>query len=266
MDRTTGVPAGTAHRNTLLLESSNITGDFMSKRLATAVATVALACGGGLAAAGAAHADTTHGATPAASTHTTIAAMTRIGIDPAVAKAHGYTVVTLSDGSKVSVKTAHLRTLGAHPSDAALKDAQAADSPLPSKASVLASLQKAAAKKGVKAAVTPNDYVYGNCGDSYYFLSVYSDGTWSSLTGYDVVSGVVDFNWWTALNDPSGSEIESIEYGGYATGPSWEGSDSNPPELSLAGWYSGLVTSGTAYLDNGWVCASGHPGDQSYLS
>jgi hypothetical protein len=239
----------------------------MSKPLATAVATVALACGGVLVAAGTAHADVaTTGASPA-TTHVTVAAMTRIGINAAVAKAHGYTVVTLSDGTQASIKTAHLRALGAHPSDAALKAAEAADSPLPSRATVQASLQRAAAKMGVKAsAVTPFNYVYGNCGDSYYFLTVWSDGTWDSVTGYDVVASAADFNWWTALYNPSGSEIESIEYGEYPTPPSWEGSDGNPPELTQAGWYAGLVTVGTAYLVNGWTCVTGHPGDQSFLS
>lgn len=101
--------------------------------------------------------------------------------------------------------------------------------------------------------------MYGDCGESSYYLSIYGDGSWSSITGYNVRAAVVTKSWHTYLEDPSGSQIEGQEYDGGSTGPS--GSDSGPPFLTARGDYLGGVDAGVVQLVDGTSCFSGNPAD-----
>jgi hypothetical protein len=203
---------------------------------------------GGAAEANAASVDT-HPVKQLMTSRNVTNSMTRIGFDSVVAQQHGYLILTLSDGAQVSILASKLKALGAQPSNSSIESNSAAVLP----------------KRNVSTAgISPDNYVYGDCGDSYYFLGVYSDGSWSSITGYDVTDSVSEFVWWTGLEDPSGSQIESKEYGYGPTGASWEGTDSDGAGfLSQHGTYFGYVSSGTVLLNNGSYCTSGDPGDTS---
>jgi hypothetical protein len=171
------------------------------------------------------------------------------GINADVAKAHGYAVLTLADGTEFSIKQSTLAGLGSAPSSAALLGHASAIIPAANTAG----------------SVRPYNTVYGDCGDSYYYLTIYSDGTWSSITGYDVRDAVASKQWHTYLQDPSGSQIEGQEYDNGPTGPSWEGTDGSYPQLSTPGQYLGGVDSGSVVLVDGTSCVSGDPADVSTL-
>jgi hypothetical protein len=174
--------------------------------------------------------------------HATVRA---VAIDADVARANGYDVVTLADGSTASIARAGLRALGAAPSDDAIR--ASASSIVPGTAS--------------RGDIELVNTVYGDCGDSSYYLSIYGDGSWSSITGYNVRAAVVTKSWHTFLEDPSGSQIEGQEYDGGSTGPSWEGADSGPPFLTARGDYLGGVDAGAGQLVDGTSCFSGNPAD-----
>ena len=175
------------------------------------------------------------------------APMNATGIDRAVARAHGYTVITLA-GEEISIKNKTLAKLGSHPS----------------KKEILANASSIVGS-GIGGGVQPNNTVYGNCGSSNFFLAIYSNGAWDSLTGYDVRDAVASKSWHTYLQDPSGSLISGTEYDSGPTGPSWTGSDASPPDLTARGVYLGGVDVGTATLVDGTTCVSGDPADsQTY--
>lgn len=169
--------------------------------------------------------------------------MHAVDINKKVAEQHGYTVLNLSDGSEASILNTKLKSLGKSVSDTAIK----------SNASSVISASSDALK--------PDNTIYGDCGDSYYYLSIYSDGTWSSITGYDVRAAVSSKDWETFLQNPEGSQIESTEYSPAGTGASWEGSDNNPPELTDHGTWLGGVGHGSVQLVDGTSCNSGDPAD-----
>lgn len=206
---------------------------------------------------------------------TKYAAMTVHGIDARVARAHGYRVVTLADGTMASVKKSELDALGANPSDAAITRVasttyNARTGAAGGTSSQTLARQRADLGRG-RYGVAPDNYVWGNCGDSYYFLSAWG-ADWSALTGFDVRAATVSSTWSTDFRNPSDSVIEGHNWENGPTGPSWEGSDGTPPYLTLDdtaygvvwhGTWSGFVTSGEATLVDGTTCFSGDPGDTS---
>jgi hypothetical protein len=202
-------------------------------------------------------------------------AMTVTGINAKVAHAHGYRVVTLADGTLASITSGAYTKLGAHPGNSAVRKA-ASTTYNPSTGVTGGTTERTLGRQSNQVAsanggVRPDNYVYGNCGDSYYFLGA-AGADWSSLTGYDVRDAVDDFSWRTQFSDPTGEPIESKDYGEESTGPSWEGDDGEPPYLTLDdtsdgviwhGTWSGVVAYGYATLVDGTTCLSGDPADSA---
>lgn len=175
------------------------------------------------------------------------AGMTITGFSSRIAEEHGYRVFRFRDGTQVSVKPSRLAGLGKHPTEAAL-------------IKVAAGVYRPSELRG---GVTPDNYVYGDCGDSYIFVSAY-DRTWSLITGYDVIAYVDDFDWVTRFWDPYYNLVHQKTYGNYSypTGPHWEGTDGNPPLLAYTSdseYWHAFVHYGIAYLTNGDVCTAGPP-------
>ena len=172
------------------------------------------------------------------------AGMTIEGFDASVAKRHGYRVLTLDNGETLSITPARLAALGANPAVSKLEAA-------------------AAAVYRVGAGIQPDNYIYGNCGDSYIFIAA-SGGDWSELTGYDVVAPVDDFEWITKVYDYNWSTFTTREWSDHPTNPSWEGSDGPPPTMKITTeYYHAAVSTGIAWLDTGVICYTGFPTDET---
>jgi hypothetical protein len=166
------------------------------------------------------------------------------GFDAAVAKAHGYEIVTLPDGSQASVP-------------AAKASAAKAGTFIP-KSGVLV--------KPSTGGVSANAYGerVGECGYSWVQISPRGGGSAGLTTGMDLVldsGGPWDIHWNVSVKDRNGSSTQSYsEYDGYfgSLGLSWAGKGRT---LNLArGSATVKVTAGSFTItEAGWICYSYSP-------
>lgn len=137
------------------------------------------------------------------------------GFDAAVAKAHGYHIVTVN-GVEASVK------------DGATTPA-------------------------------PDDYLRGNCGDSWLFMD---SGTYQFIytTGFQNLVLPADwFGWEVVIVGPNGYNPDWT-WGGPMFGTAWS-TGNVTVHVGTAGWYNGLVVPGGSWviLIDGSVCYSEGP-------
>lgn len=157
------------------------------------------------------------------------------GFDSAVAKAHGYKIVTLSNGDRQSVPIN-------------------AKSGLP-KGPVL---HKATNKKRARARTSANtDYaaVYGNCGQSWIRNTEIGSNKVSVASGYRYLpESAYYWNWEISLTDRNGTSRQ--RYAGATSGTSASRVWSN---LNQSGYSYDRVAKGGATLNSGTICFSGNP-------
>ena len=166
------------------------------------------------------------------------------GFDAAVAKAHGYEIVTLPDGSQASVPAA--------------KAAAATAGTFIPKSGVLV--------KPSDGGVSANTYGerVGECGLSWVQISARGGGSAGLTTGMSLVldsGGPWDIHWNVRVSDSNGSSTQGYsEYDGYfsGTGLSWSGKGRT---LNLArGAATVKVTAGSFTItEAGWLCYSYAP-------
>lgn len=175
----------------------------------------------------------------------TQAGMTIAGFDAEVARAHGFEVVTLPDGSLASVP---------------------ADKAAAAEAGTYVPTVGVLSKEDSDGAVSANAYgqVVGDCGYSWVQLTPRGGGSASLTTGMSLVldsGGPWDVHWWVDISDTAGDSTQYYSEGdGYfsSTGLAWSG---KARSLNLTkGWANATVTVGSyTVTENGWVCFSYSP-------
>jgi hypothetical protein len=116
------------------------------------------------------------------------------------------------------------------------------------------------------AAVTPNNYVPGNCGDSYFYITNMDNVGyplfWYGVDSYlgPIAYGSASINWDNTTYNFGGSFSDSI-YGQSNGGTSWANSQFVDTYL---GWIWGYM-SGDVLLTNGDVCSILYPEDYQYV-
>jgi len=112
--------------------------------------------------------------------------------------------------------------------------------------------------------MVPQNQIDGNCGYSWYYLSNRSASTWTFWTGfhiYAIYGAGVDYTWHTHVAGPAGYS-QSDDFGGIlALKNTWESKNKRFHAFGARGTYSGVVSSGHAVTDLGFVCYTGHPSD-----
>lgn len=156
------------------------------------------------------------------------------GFDAAVAKAHGYKLVTYANGDEQAV-----------PIDPR--------SGLP-KGTLLV---KASAKGGIHPDNGASNRVTGNCGDSWIAADEVGPNKINLTSGFDVIMPVTKYKWIIQLEDINGKS----EQGASGTLPSgfssWE--DDWPNLTQYVFSVDQVLTGSYAILDNGEVCNSVGP-------
>jgi hypothetical protein len=165
-----------------------------------------------------------------------------VGFDAAVAKAHGYKIVTYANGSEQSVPI----------------NSQSGLKPSPVVNLQDASEEAASATPGVVSpdAVT-QDTVYGNCGYSYIEGEKSATHQIWLNSGFSITPApAVRYNWTIELEDKNGSSYQGSngEIDSYSWSDTWSGLN----QYSYS--FDDVLTSSSATLSNGEVCASGGPG------
>lgn len=192
------------------------------KSVAVALST-ALAVTVSLAGAGSAHASTED----REASETITSPMTIAGYDADVAKANGYKIVTLPDGTQESVPVT------------------------------------AAAKKAEQDIITPFTTVPGDCGTSSVVILDDGNAGAAVSTGFHLVRGAISYGWTVNVTGPGGGYTKN--FGGVlANTPRWTGSFRW--SVPVRGTYIAAVTKASwALLNNGTVCTSGGPIDSEYI-
>lgn len=170
---------------------------------------------------------------PASTSANSESGMYVAGFDKAVAKAHGYKIVTLANGDQQSVPIS-------------------AKSGLP-KGPVL---HKATKSKRAKAAAN-TDYaaVYGNCGQSWIRTTQVGTNKVSVASGYRYLPEPAYYwSWEISLTDQNGTSRQ--RYSGATSGTSASRVWSN---LNQYGYSYDRVAKGGATLNSGTICFSGNP-------
>lgn len=159
--------------------------------------------------------------------------MTAVSINPSIAHAHGYKVITLSDGRQASVPEISTLTDGASP-----------------------------------AQVQPYDVVNGNCG--YDFLFVFPQGNlyYDIFTGFHISGAVaaVEYSWEWDITDFGGYNIQKTSVGGLAFRYDWSILDAH--HINFAREIYGNVITGPswAFLADGVLCYGSAASDEAYVS
>ena len=153
------------------------------------------------------------------------------GFNAAVAKAHGYKIVTYANGDKQSV-----------PSNAS--------SHLPKGPMMLH-------RQAGMVAAQNSDYnqVQGNCGISYIVVGQTGTNQVQIVSGYKNLAGPAYFwSWDVQLNDRNGTSHQTYEGATQGTQASrtWR-------NLNQFGFTHDFVNNGGATLDDGTICLSGRP-------
>jgi hypothetical protein len=166
-----------------------------------------------------------------------------VGLDATVAKAHGYAVVTLPDGTEASVR-------------ADLAPAARNGSYRPAHGLL------GAAKSG--GAISPDSFgeVIGDCGDSWVELDAIGGARATLTTGFDLVpdsGGPWDVHWHVGISDNGGHSTQNYsEENGFYGSFSWI---AYARRLGLTrGPATASVTGGSFTItEAGWVCFSYSP-------
>jgi hypothetical protein len=155
------------------------------------------------------------------------------GFNAAVAKAHGYKIVTYADGDQQSV-------------------------PVNSKSGLPKSPLLVRERDGV---ISPDnsgtEKIYGNCGYSFITSTQTSTNHIEIQSGFGVAPAAIYYQWFISLNDANGSSTQSA--GGYLAGDlTWTGTWKNLYQYEYS---IDEVLSDDSYatLDNGEVCSSAGP-------
>ncbi|WP_143658679.1 hypothetical protein [Streptomyces sp. IMTB 2501] len=111
------------------------------------------------------------------------------GVNAKLAKAHGFKVVTASDGSRHAVPTPKAINPDGSP---------------------------------YRAKVHPDDVVEGDCGNSYIWIHPVGGYSMEIQTGFDLDEDAVAHHWRAGRSDDSGSDTNAWG-GGLACGSPWEG-------------------------------------------
>ncbi|WP_298344910.1 hypothetical protein [Ferrimicrobium sp.] len=146
--------------------------------------------------------------------------MTIVGFDAAVAKEHGFRIVTMPDGHQAAV------------ADTVVGNAQ----------------------------VSPDGEVGGDCGISYVTIASGAPGSFSLLTGFHLDTAATDYEWHVQVDETDLNYEHDFSWGGpLAFRTRWYGRDSavNVPSGDYLAVVSD--TSSLAILWDGGVCYSGGP-------
>lgn len=159
-----------------------------------------------------------------------VSGMNVTGFDRAVAKAHGYKIVTLPNGDQQSVPVDPKSKLRSGPV-----------------------LHKATTRMHTNN--SEYDEVYGNCGQSWIRTTAVGDNKVSVASGYRYLPFPAFYwSWHITLTDPNGTSSQS--YSHVTSGTSASRVWSN---LNQRSWSYDRVSKGGATLDSGTICTSGHP-------
>lgn len=171
------------------------------------------------------------------------AGMRLVDFDAKVARAHGFEVVTLPDGSRASVPAARAeaaRTGEYVPQSGVLKKAETSGGP------------------------SANAYgeAVGECGVSWVGIDPIGGSRATLTTGMSLVpdsGGPWDVHWHVDISDTAGNSTQNYdEYDGIMSGFGWS---AYARRLSLTrGWANATVTWGSFTItEAGWVCYSYSP-------
>jgi hypothetical protein len=169
-------------------------------------------------------------AAPSATEMTTTVPMHIVGFVPSVAAAHGYRVITLSNGTQAAVPAIGAIRSGADPSQ-----------------------------------VEPENTVSADCGSSWITLSG-AHLQYIVTTGFTVNRAAVDYTWHVNVVGP-GSYSNTIPFGGGLWWRhSWSSGNRAVP-VDDSGWYDAAVVQPSyAILDNGGMCQSLDPSSRAFVS
>ena len=186
-------------------------------------------------AASASPTSTTPTTTTSTTTHLITNGMTAVGFNAAIAKAHGYKIVTYANGDQQSVPIA--------------SNSKLAKSLIVSKGLI--------SQSGVHtAANSDNNTVTGNCGNAWIAVMQTGYNQVQVASGFTVFpSPAADYSWDVQLNDANGTSHQTAGgflWSRYTWGRSWNG-------LSQSVWTQDFVASGLADLDDGTICYAGRP-------
>jgi hypothetical protein len=212
--------------------------------LAAAVVALGALCGPAAAAATPASA--------AVTTHTTYTGLHVAGFDAAVAKAHGYKIVTYANGDRQAVPADPKSKLRRSPLLPAAQTKQALTS-----ASQLATVTARAAAQRPISTLANTDYneVWGNCGRSWIRVAQTSTHQVAIISGFSNTPEIAYYwDWYISLTDQNGTSQQHYDHSIYNTQASrlWQ-------NLNQYGWTYDYVSAGGAVLVDGTICLSGRP-------
>jgi hypothetical protein len=113
-------------------------------------------------------------------------------------------------------------------------------------------------------AVAPDNLLKGTCGYSWYYLSKRTAKTWTFWTGFTIYSkygSAVDYSWTTHVAGPSRYSKSDSFGGGLFFRSTWQSKNKVFHAFGKRGEYHGVVSSGHAITDKGYVCYTEHPSD-----
>jgi len=206
-------------------------------RRAATVAVAAASVTVALAGAGPAQASTTSASTPPAHSVPKFEVergMYAGGFDPAVARAHGYKIVTYANGDQQAVPV--------NPRSGQKKG------PL---------VVKAAATRGTLAPANSGyDEVTGDCGESWIYGTQAGTDHVDLESGFTVTDPAIAYNWVISLSDANGTSHQGGS-GTLAERTSWEGQWNGLYQDDYT--TDQVSTSSVALLEDGTTCYSGGP-------
>jgi hypothetical protein len=169
-----------------------------------------------------------------------------VRFDPAIAAAHGYKIVTYSDGSQQSI-----------PIDSGDTSKHAS-----------AIIGAATVTKGKKL-ITPDTIVegtsYGDCGWSFVEADQFAPHTIWMRSGFTVNDTIESFNWLVELEDKNGTSYQGANSPGPPGGPSWSGLW-DPLNQYGSSLEEVIPSYSYAWMENGELCVSGGPYLVIYVS
>jgi hypothetical protein len=117
---------------------------------------------------------------------------------------------------------------------------------------------------GADLADTPLNVVGGNCGFSYVYEYGIGNRAVELYTGYSVIAPVYQWHWTVRLDDRGGSSYRHFD-GGFNWGI-WQ-TDRVVGGLTRGGARATVIRGlSVAFLVNGWVCYSGGPYSDTYIT
>jgi hypothetical protein len=153
------------------------------------------------------------------------------GFDAAVAKAHGYKIVTYANGDQQSVPVNPKSYLPKGPL-----------------------LVKATGK--LSPATSGYDAVDGDCGDAWIYGAEITTAHIEIQSGFDVTEPAIAYRWVVSLSDANGTSHQT-ESGTLAERSSWEHTWSDLYQYEYT--IDQATTSSKAVLEDGSICYSGGP-------